>query len=82
MKVSTLQKGLVACATLALVSAFVGDEVGVLDGARDGARVSLSPTSNEESRTDQLEDAGAPHNGACWQYRYEAGRFKRTYVCD
>jgi hypothetical protein len=92
MKIS-LQQSLFALATLAMLigsfinCAFAAEQAVAVEfpGSATASESNLfgqDTRTSEESRTDRLEDNGALQNGACWKYRLEAGRFKRTYVCD
>ena len=77
-----IKEALIAFAVLAWSGGFIADYAFAREAVGGFARANPVADNRSVAMSDKREDAGAPHNGACWQYREEAGRLKRTYICD
>jgi hypothetical protein len=77
-----IQEALIAFAVLAWCSGCIADHAFARETVGAFGRANPVADNRSVAMSDKREDADAPHNGACWQYREEAGRWKRTYICD
>jgi hypothetical protein len=77
-----IQEAVITLAVLAWSSGCIADYAFARETIADFGRANPVADDRSVAMSDKREDAGTPRNGACWQYREEAGRLKRTYICN